>query len=227
MSRFESLWGALQVVGTLVLSPVLRLWYNRWGAEADEVQQALPGDELAPVAQMGYTRAITIQAPPERVWPWLAQLGQGRGGLYSYAGLENLAGCKIHNTEHILPEFQSLQPGDLIRLGPQGYPCFSVVSADPGRALVLVSADLKTGKPVSYVAEPTKGYSIATWQFTLEAVGEQGTRLLVRQRLAFSPEMAWVWRLTEPVAFVMERKMLLTIRRLAEAVARTARPGYN
>jgi hypothetical protein len=215
MNFFENLLGALQVGGTLILSPVLRGWYNRWGATDAEVVRSLPGDELVPASMLGYTRAITIQALPERVWPWLAQMGQGRGGLYSYDGLENLAGCDIHSVEHILPELQNLRTGDLIRLGPQGYPCFVVSSLDPCRSLVLVSADPKNGQPVEYQTGMDKGYSIATWQFILEPAEAGAVRLLIRQRLAFSPDMKWVWRLTEPVAFVMERKMMLGIRRRA------------
>ena len=76
MNLLENLLGAVQVAGALVLSPVLRSWYNRWGATSAEVTQRLPGDELVPTPMLGYTRAITIQAPPERVWPWLAQMGQ-------------------------------------------------------------------------------------------------------------------------------------------------------
>src|SRR5512139_3077066 len=139
MTFFENLSGAVQVGGALILSPLLRSWYNQWGASEAEVAQALPGDDLVPAPRLGYTRAIQIQAPVERVWPWLAQMGQGRGGLYSYDGLENLAGCKIHSVDRIIPELQDPQPGELIRLGPQGYPCFAVVSVDPGRALVLIS----------------------------------------------------------------------------------------
>lgn len=213
----ENILGALQVSGTLLLSPLLRSWYNRWGTQPGEFLQPLPGDELVPQAQMGYTRAITIAAPTHRVWPWLAQLGQGRGGLYSYDGLENLAGCNIHSTERILPEHQNLQPGDLIRLGPKGYPCFSVAALEPGRSLVLIGADPKTEQPGVYSEERPKGYSFATWQFILQPVAESTTRLLVRQRLVYSPEIAWVWRLTEPVGFVMERKMLLGIQQRAEA----------
>lgn len=216
MNRFETLLGALQVGGTLILSPVLRRWYNRWGAQAEERQRPLPGDELVPAPMLGYTRAITIHAPPALVWPWLVQMGQGRGGLYSYDGLENLVGCDIHSADRILPEYQQLKPGELIRLGPQGYPCFSAVSVEPGRALVLISADPQTGQPVAYTEKGGKGYSIATWQFFLEAPGGDATRLLVRQRLAYSPGLAWLWRLTEPVVFVMERKMLLGIRQRAE-----------
>lgn len=216
MSIFESLLGAIQVGGTLILSPVLRGWYNRWGAQPEEVQGTMPGDELVPAPMLGCTRAITIQAPVEEVWSWLAQLGQGRGGLYSYDGLENLAGCQIHSVDRIIPEYQNLEPGDLIRLGPKGYPCFSVVSSEPGRALIMVSADPKSEQVVSYTTERGKGYSIATWQFTLKALDEKTTRLFVRQRLAFSPDLTLLWRLTEPVSFVMERKMLLGIKHRAE-----------
>src|SRR3990172_4699909 len=216
MNIFENFAGAFQVGGALVLSPVLRSWYNRWGATGAEVTQPLPGDELVPSPMLGYTRAITIQAPPERVWPWLAQLGQGRGGLYSYDGLENLAGCDIHSVERILPEYQNPQVGDLIRLGPKGYPCFAVASVEPARVLVLISADPQSGQPVVYSGQMGKGYAIATWQFILEPLDENATRLLIRQRLAYTPDLAWVWRLTEPVAFVMERKMMLGIKRRAE-----------
>lgn len=216
MNFFENFLGAVQVGGTLVLSPFLRSWYNRWGANEAEVAQSMPGDELVPEPMLGYTHAITIQSCPERVWPWLAQMGQGRGGLYSYDGLENLAGCKIHSVDRIMPELQALQVGELIRLGPQGYPCFAVAAVDPPRALGLVSANPQTGEPVVHDPQPGKGYSIATWQFLLLPLGENATRLLVRQRLAYSPDIAWVWRLTEPVAFVMERKMLLGIRQRAE-----------
>jgi len=216
MNIFDNFEGAFQVGGALVLSPVLRSWYNRWGATRAEVTQTLPGDELVPSPMLGYTRAITIQAPPGRVWPWLVQLGQGRAGLYSYDGLENLAGCDIHSVERILPELQDPQVGELIRLGPKGYPCFAMASIEPGRSMILISADPKTGQPVGYSNQRNKGYSIATWQFTLQPLEKDATRLLVRQRLAYSPELAWVWRLTEPVGFVMERKMMLGIRERAE-----------
>ena len=216
MNFFENLLGAAQVGSALLLSPFLRSWYNRWGATDEETALPLAGDELVPAPQLGYTRAITIQAPAERVWMWLAQVGQGRGGLYSYDGLENLAGCKIHSAERIIPELQNPKIEELIRLGPPGYPCFSVAAIDPARALILISANPQSGKPVAYDPQAGKGFSIATWQFVLRPLDVKTTRLLVRQRLAYSPDLAWVWRLTEPVGFVMERKMLLGIRQRAE-----------
>jgi hypothetical protein len=216
MNIFENLLGAVQVGGSLLFSAFIRSWYNRWGATHTEVTQKLPGDELVPAPRLGYTRAITIQAPAERVWMWLAQMGQGRGGLYSYDGLENLVGCKIHSAERVIPELQNIQPGDLIRLGPAGYPCFAVMSVDPPRSLILVSANPQTGMPVTYEPQVVKGYSVATWQFVLQPLDQNQTRLLVRQRLSYSSDLRWVWRLTEPVGFVMERKMLLGIRQRAE-----------
>jgi len=216
MVFFENLLGATQVGGALILSPVIRNWYNTWGATDDEVNRSLPGDELVPALMLGYTHAITIHATAAQIWPWLAQMGQGRGGLYSYDGLENLAGCKIHSLEHLNPELQNPQVGELIRLGPQGYPCFAIAAIDPGQALVLISADPQTGQPVQHSAQAEKGYSIATWQFVLAPQDEATTRLLVRQRLSYSPDIKWVWRLTEPVGFVMERKMMLGIQQRAE-----------
>ncbi|MBN1886551.1 MAG: hypothetical protein JW850_01120 [Thermoflexales bacterium] len=215
----ESLLGAAQVAGALILSPLLRSWYNRWGVSGEETRRSLPGDELAPSPHMSYTRALVVHAPAERVWQWLVQIGQGRGGMYSFDGLENLAGCDIHTVNRIVPELQDLRVGELIRLGPKGYPCFCVVAVEPKRSLVLVGADPKTEQAVAYVEEKPKGYSLATWQFFLEPSGDGATRLFTRQRLAYSPELAAVWRVTEPISFVMERKMLLGIKRRAEKEA--------
>lgn len=217
MKPLENALGAVQIAGCLFLSPLLRSWYNRWGAMNKEIQMSLPGDDLVPKSMLGYTHAISITAPPAAIWPWLVQIGQGRGGLYSYDGLENLAGCQIHSADVILPEHQNPRPGDLIRLGPQGYPCFAIAAIETEKHLVLVSADPKTGEPGRVSTQAEKGYSMATWQFVLEPE-RQGTRLLVRQRLAYSPDMAWIWRMIEPVNFVMERKMMLGIKQRAEHI---------
>jgi hypothetical protein len=82
--------------------------------------------------------------------------------------------------------------------------------------LVLISADPQSGQPVTISSKSEKGFSIATWQFYLQPIDQNSTRLLARQRLSYSPDLSWVWRLTEPVGFIMERKMLLGIRRRAE-----------
>lgn len=211
----ESVEGAIQMAGLLLLSPLLRSRYNRWGATDAEVIRSLPGDELIPHPIQGYTRAITVRARAADLWPWLVQMGQGRGGLYSYEGLENLVGCRIRNVERIVPELQDLKVGDLIRLGPKGYPCFRVWKIEPERALVLVAADPKTEQAVDPTPQE-KGFSAATWQFFLEERGDGTTRLITRQRLVYSRDMALMWRMVEPVDFVMGRKMMRNLKRLAE-----------
>ena len=212
--------GGAQVLGTTVVAPVLRRRYNQWGATAEEVSAELPGDELVADPDLGYTRAVTIAAAPERVWPWLAQIGQGRGGLYSFDGLENLVRCDIHSSDRILPEHQQLDPGDLIRLGPVGYPCFRVASVRAGHFLVLVGAD---PQPPHDAATPDSPGGIATWQWHLRAVADgRATRLVVRQRLAHPPRPRWIplmWHLVEPIGFVMERQMLRGIWQRAETAA--------
>ncbi len=217
MSLLENVEGVLRIAVTLVLSPLLRGGYNRWGATDEEVARALPGDDLVAAPRMGYTRAITIRAPAVDIWPWLAQIGQGRGGFYSYDGLENLAGCDIHSADRILPEHQRVNPGDLIRLGPEGYPCQQVVRADPPHTLLLLGADPKTGQAPDYTAPRSESDTVASWLFYLDERSDGTTRLIVRQRLDYGRKLALLWRMVEPVNFVMERRMLLGIKQRVEA----------
>lgn len=200
--------GAAAIAGTVLLSPLLRRAYARWGASDEELAEALPGDEQVPDATLHSTRAITISAAPSAVWPWLVQLGQGRGGLYSYQGLENLAGCRIENADRILPEHQRLAVGDPIRMGPPGYPWFRVAALAPEQHLVLRACDPKTGAPGGM-----------SWAFVLRAT-TGGCRLLVRgrMRIGAGPGEFLVWRVfTDPIWFVMERRMLLGLRERAES----------
>lgn len=115
---------------------VLRPWHLRWGATREEVAARLPGDELASGRALDCTHAVTIHAPAAEVWPWLVQLGQGRGGFYSYTWLENLVGCRMENADRIHPEFQELEEGAPIYLHPKAPP-LRVTHLEPGRALVL------------------------------------------------------------------------------------------
>ena len=126
----EVVVGGLQALFTVVTSPLSRRWYNRWGATDEELTRPMPGDDLVKAPKLGYTRAITIEAPPEQVWPWLAQIGQGRGGFYSFDGLENLIGCDIHSTDQILPDHQHLAAGDVVRSGQDQHICWVVMDLD-------------------------------------------------------------------------------------------------
>lgn len=207
----ESVLAAGAIAGVVVLSPLLQPWYRRWGATDQELQEGLPGDGQVPNPRIETTRAVTISAPAERIWPWLVQMGQGRGGLYSYEMLENLIGSDIHNADRILAEHQRLEVGDKVRIGPEGYPFFTVVDVEPNRALVLA------GGP----QPPEEDAVLWSWAFVLEERGPASTRLIIRNRTDYPSSLAnWlIWRVfTDPIAFVMERKMLRSIKERAESV---------
>jgi hypothetical protein len=185
-----------------------------WGATAEEVGGSLPGDELIAFADLTATRAITIRASSDRIWPWIAQLGQGRGGFYSYDVLENLIGCDIHSADRVVPEWQDIGVGDEVRLAPQVG--LSVASLEPGRSLVL-----RGGVPIGDAAAP---YDF-TWAFVLQDEPDGITRLLVRERYGYT--RWWTRLLVEPVeaiGFVMSQKMLREIKHRAELHAAQSPP---
>jgi hypothetical protein len=191
--------------------------YQHWGATDAEAARPMAGDELVPFAELQTTRAVTIDASPEDVWPWLAQLGQGRGGLYSYDWLENLAGCRIHSADDVLPGEQAPRVGDLIRMGPDGYPCYRVAVLDRPRSLILVGADPDTHEVAAGPARPEE--LRASWQWELRPTGDGRTRLLSRQRTSFPPSQRFLWNAVDVASFVMERRMLLGIKARAERLA--------
>ncbi len=123
-----------------LLTAFLQSRRNRWGANDTELGRSLPGDELLTEPRWMWTHAITVNAPVDRIWPWLVQIGQGRGGFYSYEFLENLAGCDIHNASRIIPEMQTLKVGDGIKLHPKAPP-LPVALIEPHQALVLHAKD--------------------------------------------------------------------------------------
>lgn len=179
------------------------------GATDEETRRSLPGDELIADADLVATRGITVHTTAERVWPWIAQLGQGRGGFYSYDALENLAGCHIHSADRILPALQAIQPGDEVRLAPAV--ALQVAAVDPGRSLVL------SGGVTMGAAPPPYDFS---WAFVLTERPDGTTRLVARERYGYKRLGAAL--LVEPVevvSFVMSRKMLRGIRDRAETGA--------
>ena len=183
-------------------------WQDRcltWGAADDEVVRALPGDDLLETPDLLSTRAVSIGASPGAVWPWLAQMGPGRGGVYTYDWIENLFGLHMHSVDVVLPQFQDIRVGDAQQLGRHG-PVLRVAVADPESALVLRSDD---GNWV--------------WAFCLIPDGT-GTRLISRNRIATPgvPRLsrAFYRYVMEPGSLVMERKMLLGIKERAERLDR-------
>lgn len=198
-----------------------------WGATRQEVDESLPGDEIVGHAKYRSTRAITVNAPVDRVWPWLAQLGQGRGGLYSYDWLENLLRLDIHSADHIMPDHQHLAVGDVVRLVPEGAepPLQFVVSqVQPPHLLVLGPGGTRQDAFRARMPFPV-------WTFRLTSGAEGTTRLVVRFQSDFEPSaMSQVVNkyALAPVHFVMERKMLLGIKHRAEHIKRTdATPAHD
>jgi hypothetical protein len=126
---------ALGAAWPLLYALVVHPWMLRWGATDAEVAKRLPGDELVPDPAYSTTRAVTVEAPAEAVWPWVAQVGQDRAGFYSYEWLEDLAGCRITNADRVHPEWQKRAVGDGVPLRPSI--ALPVSHFEPGHALVL------------------------------------------------------------------------------------------
>ena len=204
----------LAALATLTSSAVLfliaRRRYLRWGATDQEISESLPGDDLLSSASLMATRAVSIHTSSEHVWPWIAQLGQGRGGLYSYDLLENLVGCDMHSADRILPQYQAVEVGDDFRLHPQV--TLKVAQLDPGNALVV-----QGGVPLGAAAPPYE----FTWAFVLK--NEDGsTRLVIRERYRYSRWWApFLVEIVEAASAVMTQKMIRGIKERAErAVSR-------
>lgn len=198
---------------------VVRPWMLTWGTTSDEVDRLLPGDELIPAPKIHATHAVTIQAPPSAVWPWLVQLGQGRGGFYSYDWIENLIGLNIHTANKILPEHQDIKVGDTIALAPEGF-SIPVAIVDPGHTLVLHGDTRSAGAGEAPPMKPGD-YLAMTWGFYLIERGDGTTRLIERSKIDWNPSLAnsvFYRLLLEPGAFLMERKMMLGIKQRAEAL---------
>lgn len=208
--------GAAAVGGAWV---ALRPRTLRWGASGDEATRVLPGDDLVADAQYVTTRAITINAPAEAVFPWLVQLGQNRGGFYTYDALENLFRLDIHSADRIHPEWQELQPGvDYVSLDPQQTMKMTVVQLDKPQTMVIRTG--APGEPPQGPGDFFKGEIAGTWAFIVRPLDPTTSRLIVRLRVAWRPTVAArlaAAALLEPAHFIMERGMMLGIKKRAEA----------
>lgn len=185
----------------------IRPWHLRWGATDAEIHRRLPGDETVQRPTLVGNRAVTIEATPEDIWPWLVQLGKGRAGFYSYEWIENLMGLGIKNSNRIVPEFQQLKAGDMLPdLGP-------VTALEANRYLLLAGHE-KWGD--------------ISWVMALEPLDARRTRLISRTRYhlqwgpllrSLPPQLVPFYLLFEPGEFVMLRKMLLGIKQRVERLA--------
>jgi hypothetical protein len=203
----------------------LRRWALIWGTTPSEQRRAWPGDELSPHAVEISTRAITVNAPIETVWAWLVQIGQDRAGFYSYTWLENLFRCAMPNVDRIVPEWQDRTLGDTVWLARRdryhGEARQKVVQVVRGHVLTLASPS-DWGRILRRQSSHD-----GTWAFILVPLERGTTRLVVRSRGPEAPtffgRLFWMG-VFEPAHFIMERKMMLRLKSLAEHTERAAVP---
>jgi len=187
---------------------IIRPWQLRWGATDEEVGRAMPGDDVVKQPTFNATRAVTIQARPEEVWPWLVQIGCKRAGWYSYDWLDNLG---IPSADRIVPELQHVAVGDLIPMSPDGKQGQWVKDFEPNQWMLWWD-----------------NRGDVTWCWELAPLDERQTRLITRVRMRYhwlSPVIV-LDLLVEFTDIVMMRKCLLGIKQRAERASReTPEPG--
>ena len=202
----------------LVYAVLLRPRLLIWGATRAESRASLPGDDLVR-DRWRTTRAITIDATAEDIWPWLVQMGYGRAGWYSYDWVERVIGAgdfaEGSSAQSVLPQFQSLSVGDSVPLSADGGMAAAIV--DPPRALVLQMAmSMLTGAPARDGDHAVLDW---TWAFVLVPAGPRSSRLLVRVRADYRPRALRILfpLILEPVHLMMERAMLRGLRRRVDS----------
>jgi len=190
---------------------VIRPWMLQWGSTRQERDSSLPGDDLAPDADHVTTRAVTIDAPPAAIWPWLVQMGQDRAGFYTHNWVERFLRSGIPDVHEVHTEWQRLEVGDLMRTNhdiggkPMGWP---VASIEPTRSIVVRSRNLPAG----------------TYAFVLKPIDTTHTRLIVRDRAAWKrTEIPFAALVYEPLHAYMETGLIRGLKERAEAMS--AGPG--
>lgn len=198
-----SILAGLGVLAVLLMFALLP-WMDRYGATDEEVAASYSGDELVPNPRITYTRAVSINASPEEIYPWIAQLGADKGGMYSYTWLEGLIQCPQTNADRIHEEWQGLEVGDKVLMCPDENmpPAYIVAMVEQDQTIVLGH---KEGDDW-----------VEVWQFNLVPQGDETTRLVIRSRNAAE---GWFWDAIRPGEFIMMRRMMLGIKERAEGMA--------
>lgn len=205
--------GGIAVVGAAIAAGYAAYrMHRRWGVSDDELDRPMAGDGEVQSPNYRSDRAVLIHARPEEIWPWLVQMGWGRGGFYSYDWVDQLIGFLDRpSADEILPQYQFLRSGDVIPMGTHNVP---VLVVDPNRALVLGSPDPRID---------------ATWSIGLYPVDGESTRIVSRMRACgrWSMESLPVALAAYPGELLMTRKWMLGIKRRAEAAADRRRAVRN
>jgi hypothetical protein len=191
----------ISVIAVVLFMPLA----DRWGASSEEISASLPGDELVVSPNIGYTRAVSVNASPEQIYPWIVQIGAGKGGWYSYDWFEtNVLRCQNSNANRIHEEWQGLIVGDKVKMCPDENmpPAYKVARMDPNEAIILGHQD--------------GDQWVEVWQFVMVPQDGGSTRLVIRSR---SEMGGWFWNIMRPGEFIMMRGMMLGIKERAEAMA--------
>lgn len=185
----------------VLLAVLLTPWMDRWGTTPEERAQKFPGESFVTNPARTANRGITINAPVQKIYPWILQIGADKSGMYSYTWLENLMNCEMAKDETIHPEWQNLVPGDLMKMcaGDFAPPPYIVAEVLPNQAVTF--------------GHQSNGAWEETWQFVLLPQANGITRLITRTSTNM---IGGIWEVVRPISFVMERKMLLTIKDLSE-----------
>jgi len=208
MKKFLKIMGILVVLfGVIVIIvALLTPWMDRWGATDEEIIASFPGDELVPEPASFVNRAITVNAAPEYIYPWIVQLDATKGGWYSYTWLEAMLNCKMVNADRIHPEWQDLQVGDEVKMCPGEFapPPYIVAQLHPNQAIVM--------------GHQENGEWVDLYQFVIVPQADGTSRLILRTRTMM---VGGMWTVMHPGAFIMERGMLYGIKERAERLAQT------
>lgn len=196
-----------------------RQYYRNWGTTKGEAAMALPGDRLIRSPGVQMTDGISIDVAAEDVWPWLAQIGQDRGGFYSHESVERLLGTHIIDTDRIHPHWQQLAVGDEIRFAPRGWMrqpegiVFTVDEVEHGQTIVL------------HARSATSAWDTVVCLY-LQSCGKDRARLLIRMRTGLRhPGQVLLTELLSPLAAYLIRGMLQGIKQRAELRAATLEPS--
>lgn len=207
MKKFLKTAGVLAGLAVLAVIVIVALmpWMDRWGATDEEIAASFAGDALIPSPRIAYTRAISIHATPEEIYPWIVQLGAERGGMYSYEWFEtNILRCELINADRIHEEWQNLKVGDQVKMcpGTSGPPPYEVAMMESNQAIIL--------------GHEENGTWVEVWQFILVPQADGSTRLILRSR---NNAQGWFWDVIRPGEFIMARGMILGIKERAETMA--------
>lgn len=188
-----------------------RRYFRDWGTTKDEAEGHLLGDGLVAPPVLQATEGVWIDAPADQVWPWLVQMGQDRGGLYTFERLENVLALRYHNADSVHPDWQQLAVGDVVRLVPKGW-------LGLAEGIELTVADVVTGESIVLTTEAPRTPWKLVWSFHLVPRWDDRCRLLIRSRLALRhPGEVVLGELLGPARAFITRGMLIGIKRRVES----------